>query len=452
VNVHDTSAQIGTMSFYDLLGSERDGALGTLFYAILLTQESWVYRRVETFTVAQDRRFRRQMSIDFRIPIWAMQAAASLQLRNLPVPLLLLEKKALVAFDLRDAAGSSLSVLGRSQNGALARSALESAFRRQQDLPEIHDLSEKIRSIVMDASPSSSGLIDELPQQGGDPNLPMERLKWALATLDTNFVLTADLPIDSLRYRTIVKVGYEEEVSPDSGLSSAGAATSWKAKTRARFGLADAALVFITPEISSCESYHFEIRTPTGIDCSSVALTLDNAEPDKEIVSVERGRTSGSIGHLLASLGTGKRMTGPGPLNFKVTCSLRPSLDGFVLASYISGLLATLLLGVATSFVGRFTDRSPDPAITLLLVLPGVFAALLVRPGEHVLASRLLRFVRGLTLIPGIALFTAAAALAGRPSSSVLFWMWSICFAAAGAATILIGRICDRAVRKPDEP
>lgn len=437
---------VASRSFYDVVASPDEPSLGALFYALLIAQESWVYRRVETFTVVEERRFRRQMSIDFRMPDWIIEAAETLGLTNLPVPLLLLEKRALVAFDLRDASGKSLPALDRMQNGALSIAALDYAFAAETSLPTLEGLPHQLHSVVMKSVTTASELLEHLASvDGHESNEAITRLKWAVATLDTRFVLVADMPIAELRERTVVKVGYEEEVFLGTGKKISSSETKWWATAKARFGLSDAAIILATPEISSCESYHFEIRTPSGIDCASVALTLDDVPPDKATVRVDRGAPSGSIGHLVASLDPSKRLPTQGPLDFKVVCSLRPSLDGFVLASFLTGTLATLLLAVATGFYRRFADQAPDPAIALLLVVPGLVSTFLVRPGEHVMTSRLLRYVRGLTLLPGLALFAAAALLAGRPTRPVLLWGWLALVVIATIATTLLGRIAYRA-------
>jgi hypothetical protein len=61
------------------------------------------------------------------------------------------------------------------------------------------------------------------------------------------------------------------------------------------------------------------------------------------------------------------------------------------------------------------------------------------------MTSRLLQYVRGLTLLPGAALFVAAALLAGRPTRLVLLSGWLVLDVIAAVATGFLGRIGFRA-------
>lgn len=105
-----------------------------------------------------------------------------------------------------------------------------------------------------------------------------------------------------------------------------------------------------------------------------------------------------------------------------------------------------VVIGIVVA-VGRFSlpalfSRSETgeagTAATLLLALLGVFATMLVRPGEHPLASRLLLVARLLILtevtvvLIGVGNLVLHQAAHGMP---VILWTWLA--AVAGAATVL---------------
>ena len=444
-----------TRTFYGLIDSNDRQLLGLMFYMLLLAQKSWTYRRVETFAVGEERRFRRQMSIDFEIPPWAITVAKNLGLSNLPVPIMLLKKEPLVAFDLRDASDRSIPTLTREQNGALSMAALEAALAEVKDLA-VSELKAKVKSVVMDSESSAQDLVNCLPprkpsEHEGDG---LEKLRWAISTLDTRFVLVADMPLDALRGRTILKAAFEEETVGSQYAVSGGEDKQFWKRLRARMGLMDYKISFMTPEISSCQSYHFEIRPPAGIDCSKVQLLLNKKIPSQKEVRTVQGARGGSIRHLTASRELEDHQTSQSLREYEVECAFRPSLDGFLLATYWIGLAATACLGFGIHFAAQLDSRPTDPAVTLMLVLPGLIATYLVRPGEHVLASRLLRGVRVLTLVPGASLILAAAALAVHPSSGALSWEWFVLFLLSALFLVIQGVICDRArvLRPPEKP
>ena len=93
-----------------------------VFYARM---DKWIRRRVEKITFVDARTVRRQVSVDFELPL-----VPPLDKRMEPpvylVPLALLHKEPLVGFDLRDEGGSSLPVLTKEENGFVTWSALAS--------------------------------------------------------------------------------------------------------------------------------------------------------------------------------------------------------------------------------------------------------------------------------------------------------------------------------------
>lgn len=93
----------------------------------------------------------------------------------------------------------------------------------------------------------------------------------------------------------------------------------------------------------------------------------------------------------------------------RLTVKLRPQRGGVMLA-----YAGTAALAAAELLLGRPHVREVEPqtGAALLLVLPAVIGAFLVRPGEHTFASRMLAGVRLLTVVAALSSLWAAGALA----------------------------------------
>jgi hypothetical protein len=85
--------------------------------ALLLSDEPrWVHRRVETVTYRDETSLRRQTSVDFTIPKWVDVYPTGHGSEIVYIPITLLDKRLLEDFDLRDEAGTVLSLLPRAEN------------------------------------------------------------------------------------------------------------------------------------------------------------------------------------------------------------------------------------------------------------------------------------------------------------------------------------------------
>jgi hypothetical protein len=95
-----------------------------------------------------------------------------------------------------------------------------------------------------------------------------------------------------------------------------------------------------------------------------------------------------------------------------------------------------------SSSTGRPADRGTrEAAAALLLLLPTILVAYLIRPGEHALATWLLLGVRAILLVVGLCSFLAAATLAADFGRDALHDRWVILswIATGGAAVLALG-------------
>jgi hypothetical protein len=100
------------------------------------------------------------------------------------------------------------------------------------------------------------------------------------------------------------------------------------------------------------------------------------------------------------------------------------------------------VLGVGRSNLPAVYAKGPAPeagtAATLLLALLAVFATLLVRPGEHPLASRLLRVARLLILLDAAVVLVGVGNLTlHSPQHPIPVTTWTWLAVVAGAVFVL---------------
>ena len=113
--------------YRDAIGRGAGDALA----ALLLAEEAWVHRRVETLDVVSAEVVRRQVSVDFTLP-GPLRPALEVGEGQCLVPLAVLRKQILRHFDLRDEAEEAVPVVARDHTMLLAGAALPRAGRRRR--------------------------------------------------------------------------------------------------------------------------------------------------------------------------------------------------------------------------------------------------------------------------------------------------------------------------------
>jgi hypothetical protein len=171
-----------------------------------------------------------------------------------------------------------------------------------------------------------------------------------------------------------------------------------------------------TPYIRGSDTYHLQVSSPPGVETRDINL-LARLEPD---VIVEPKQRSHGV-HLYLN----RVRLAPGGASLAVV-TLRVGRRGFMTLSWLSALLTAALLWLfyETANVPRVI---PETRATVLLFGPALLAALVVRPGEHPVATKLFSGVRVLVSLNGLLAVAAAAAVAGvRPDGMSLEQIWLI--------------------------
>jgi hypothetical protein len=364
----------------------------------------------------------------------AIVAARHLAPYRFPVPLRFVTKQTLLSFDLR-LDDVSLPMLTRAQNGEAAMSALHAAAEL---LPvrRTTALDEALRRVATEDSNYADCVLPMLGLQavgrgtqaaGGSTE---EVVQWLVRTLDTNFLLLADVSLNTLRERQVFKVSHEED-KDDVDLTLG----EW-------LGLRSVFFVFDAPDATAAASYHFQLIAPEGLLVEGGELfttrTVQASPPGfwrrawAKLWSVGLPTTC----EERTALGTGKAAASVIDLHlskaelraddetFNAEIIMRPATAGLVRSALASTSVSSLVLWVGMLLLDRLDGRQVEAATTLLLVLPGGVSTFLARPGEHVLVSQLLRGTRCLALLNGFCMFVAAATLVLGVTGDALFWWW----------------------------
>lgn len=382
----------------------------------MATQSTWVDRRVETATLSGERRFRRHMSVDCRVPPSVVELAFQLGFSRFLVPLRFVSKKgALLAFDLR-LDDQSVPWLTKAQNTEAALSVLHAAV--DQVGAELTPELDAVLAEVAGSDVSAAGRACEMlgltePARSGVSATAEQLIHWLFDTLDHNFLLLADVGVQQIRRRTVFKITQELGLRVQEPLP-----------LRSQIAWHPTSFVFDTPDVTAASSYHFQFVAPDGMVVSGgelFAAAPDGDEDDTHQESFGMASSQGSVLGLNTHI-----FDVPEADTFNVEVLVRPSPDGLVRACAVSAAFSAVLLTLAAIFAHRLGSRL-DASTGMLLVLPGVVSTLLARPGEHHLVGRLLRGVRMLTIVSGITVYFAAAILVAGVSGSALRWTWAVC-------------------------
>lgn len=425
-------AQTGTGAVQSPEQRDVRVAGGLLF--LLLREHDWVHRRVETFSFVDADTARRQMSVDFTLPLGSSRLVDDLY-RFIPpaVPLTMLSKQPLSRFSVWDESGIRLPVLSTPQNGRLAGTMLVGiartiARRLGSSLPDevgvaltrVAMLPPRPASLLfrcLDLNPwqqadllGPSWAVDQRVLSALDPlSSHVELLQEILRSgplrvlaseLSQQFILFAQLPdVTDGQRRRILKFAYDEPLSlpqptpPDWKIASTGPLRNVLLES---MGWSPRTFSFSAVAAGHAASHHVEIEAPPEMEIVTATLRAPGLEGR---VHSDRAGGGADVVHLQVQ-------DVPRESRGTATVSLRAKRAGLLRTAPVLGWLTAAALLFAKSHA-RQIDRGAGTA--LLLALPTLVAAFIARPGEHALATQALIGVRLCVL--GVGLCSAAVAL-----------------------------------------
>jgi hypothetical protein len=395
--------------YIDAIGRGAGDALAGL----LLAQDMWVHRRVETLDVLSAEMMRRQVSVDFTVPP-PLRDALSVDATQWIVPLAMLRKQRLRNFDLLDEAEQAVPALSRPQNMLLGGAALLALVAGVQREPA-PELVERLLAIVRAPDPQSGrGLLAEL-EAGGDDLLEHEEIKALLSDLAENYALCA--LVDGVDRRRVMKFRYDAFLSARAARLAPG--------LDIRLDAPGAAGV----------SYHAEVLLPDELR-SVGSVLADRATDELYDEDAEADRVS------LHGLEV------PRDAEPEIVVSARPERRGFPNAALGVGLVVSAVLAVG-ALMGDIDAAVAGPPISVLLAASALFAGAVVRAGEHRMVGVLFAGPRVALVLVGVAAVAAATALAFELEARE--WMWRAACLVSLAATAVLAvfqRRCVPTVRR----
>lgn len=375
------------------------------------------------------------MSIDFTIPeIQPVRVRGDAASERFYVPLSVLRKwPPLLRLDLRTGKDEAIPLLTRSQNGIVDRALLEQLSKevlKVEALPE--ELAQAIPTLVEQIDtptnrPASLALQQILPpvvfggseetltdwqQQLRGDDLFVE-LAGGLRDYTLLWLRVEGRPGD----REIAKFGYDIEMRDQL-----------RTYSPAAFGLQPFEVEFEAPHLGNSGSYHLILSTPPPVSVI-----------DSEVVLKQPGTQYGQpeSTYVVAQCSSGQAQAAEHDLQLYTKCfphdarfyvaGDRTGLVGSIWVALLidkrsfvraAALSATAIAAVLGFYLGRLDSlvTSPGSAVSLLLLVPGLLAYLLVRPTEHPLVGQFLTGLRHLLMLSGSLALIGAAALVLRGS------------------------------------
>lgn len=451
----------------------------------------WVKRRVEQLEFLDERAIRWRVSVDFEVPGTAPITRVADQDFRL-VPLTSWEKDNLVAFDLRDEAGNAIWLPTSAETDCLLSSALicwaEVILNRAGKPEEVTlELKETLKAIVSEGPSSWQKEEQRKPKTDQDKDDPfkavydLKRDKYgadvAKHYLDTapaelqdgpegddrsfwsqvnelwrNFLIIVAVP-DKPGTRRVIKMTFESKIDfrrPKSRRNRIRQSMGWREWQLELFIGGRGGI------------YHLEVAAPPGVDIIRIRARPRTAVADhtKYVVSY------GGSPHVHIRIPAQQ-------LRYLATTRVRVSRPGWLTTCWLAGLaIAGVLLAGVLNLSVLFSNASEaSTAATLLLALLAVLATMLVSPGTHPLASRLLWGARILIAINSVVVLWAVGSLLLHIFSSrhhfptnvewwVLFALSALCAAGLtvsrrrprGPQETMAKDNKDRQKKKEDEP
>jgi hypothetical protein len=391
-----------------------------------LKDPHWIRRLVDTVSFLDYDTLHRRSTVDLEMST-LMRMASTLPFDNecMLVPLAILKKNLLADFDLRDGSGRALTVVPRNLDTyfawsflcARAGTALGVAMSEVPRPIRAHLSFIAYRFPDVDDNPFSG------PVRSWNPPLV-----WSVAMLDTWSRLVEQeefarfltdftfsyLLVTQLNFECDVQiVKYSHQQSPNLNAAS----------LSGLIGIVAAEFIIEAPSVGWGRSYHLQIEPPNEMVVTGIFLERYEAvnvpEPTNDAYDTQVGDGFAQV-HTGGSIPSG---------DYHARLLMRVQLPGYLRSLWLSTIFTSLVLFLGDIFLGRLqraAHSDVEGAVALLLVAPSLITAYLVRPGEHAIASSLLRVHRYLAGTSGLLTYLAAAALVLNWKGFALREIWSI--------------------------
>jgi len=268
-------------------------------------------------------------------------------------------------------------LLGRAPAGKLRAEIAAIPQRSIQDLP-------KVLHWLFEAPINDS---DERRKLREDKTFP------ELAHTLASHIIVACLFMSGPPQRSIYKLSFESQITANKK-GALWRSLGWRSQQ------------FYVPlsEIGASSSYHVEIEVPSELLINSVNLIGKSYCWFGELLN--RERRADYLIQQVGSTSDGKIYI-PKPIAGRrvglAWVKLRARRAGFLTSALVASVITTTMLSLAAlKAPDVLRDGKSDAGAAALLLAPTLLAAYIVRPGEHVITSKMLRWARYALVADGI--------------------------------------------------
>lgn len=407
---------------------------GRLLVPSVLRWHGWCHRKVESLELLEGERARRRVSVDCTPP----KLKSDLTSRQVPIPLTWIGKGQLRNFDVADASGQSLPVLGRRENAAVAIGLIMAILEGEEMDASLGETNRSIRSLVADVCLADASDAQEAARRIRQMITLGELSDLLLSAATECFLLLVLIPVEMCGSRQVIKYSYHWEAATAlSGHSRRTLASNMIAvaerapkEVLAALGLRSQRIELELAAVDTAASYHLEVPCPQGL------LSTGLESPDLETLGVSDKYVS-SVAHVH---GTYESYLHDPAARFPVRLDLSLSSTGPIGAVTLAAVGTAAIFVLAWALPGAMetlAERS-DGASSLLLFGPALLFAVMVRPGENVVTSRIYRPLRGVAVLLSILLFIAGASLVGQLNEPWMTFLWRGSAIVSGLIAILL--------------
>lgn len=399
-----------------------DLELGDALAMAITRGSEWRHRKVESLRLLEGEYGRRRVSLDCTPPDSLKLSDESDRERGVLLPLAMISKGPMRNFDVTDASGLSLPVLGRRDDGYAAWSAICARFASDLGSPLPTSVAAVLSRIVLEPAETALPLADELSRgcvdgkEVFDVGRIREQTVLLLADLASNFLLIALLEPEKCNRRQVVKFAFHWHVEMSGD-------PNWIDRFKIALGTVYGNYGLEVSGASDAASYHLEAHAPPGL--KTVGLELPSGGRDEESSVDDRvDVVAHAVGSYEASspIEDATLYVAVPPRGLRTVTAI---ITGFTAAVF---LLERLLPGAQDALL-----EAPDGAVALFLIVPAAFSSFMARPTENILLSYILLPLRMIILLCAALLVAGAASLVGRLHDPYMGILWF-----AGAATSIV--------------
>ncbi len=374
------------------------------------------------------------MSIDLTVPVdgrigWDGTPGTTV------IPLAHFDKGPLRDFDITDADGRALSVLGLTDSAVLALQVVVFLLQEIDDVVVDEALLDALLGIVMSEA-SGADLANDLYCTGqfdGRPVLDdgardrVGLVTWTLIDdLATGYFLFALVPEEFQGHRQVVKFSTYSTVED----------LEWLSVIRGSLGVDPAELKIPVNGIGDAESYHLELHLPAEIECAQLELPAAGHASGGRIE-----RPHGPVPHVHGSY-PDRRFGTQSKDAFTAYAALTTTSRGTSRVAAMTAVVtsAFFVLGLTLPGAQDVLRTSGDPS-TLLLALPAALLTIFLGVREHALASTLLGPIRVVIGACAALLALSATSLSWglRDPWFTMFWWTGLATSTAAAVAVCFG-------------